>query len=702
MLLTSEYGFPKTGEVFEYVHEVEANYKVRCYVKGEQVLVRGREARIPKKVTLVRKPVEESPIVIEVQRDSYYSQPHTQWNVLDGVTLQRVPYVTAKLKDGNGYGPTLHCYKDNGVLEVSLTNQGMIHIDVFYDGIKAGSKEFSPQDERIEYANQYNSRDTVVRSVPMLLLHDYNIVWKTPKEQIWFAYFERSAAPDMAGLKNAFKKHKDMLEKMRVEERGAYNTLLWLSDSATRDGTSNNKIICNALEVAGYEELVTSIKSMLSVFKQTDQESYNAWRELSNPLYHSTYYAERIHETYSRNMCMLLPGAQEKKTEELAKKDWTLRKTNEAKAEGLGINDYPLLLEEVINGRIPFSIFHNPDKTPVNLEFEIWEKALARGGWAPIISKIALDAGRHTTYGKDVTPYLAFLFQLEEYLEKHTGQAWAAFPKYVESQWELEMDETNENGTAKRRSAFTPIADNENGTVEVPYVAVSVGGARTQWCYSRHYHLAEEGRLDPEGEGIWTSDLAEKLNGRDDYGMMYYTLTGTSSARGYPTFLIIFERLTSLNGSNAGTTRVHFHRCHPCRIKDGVKVPSHRHIQALYQYMAGNIPASDIAGQQGDMIYIKCEGNPIENGAKVADPIVSNEITFESHRMIATEGTISLFNSEAKEPKNRLAFLYAEHGFRVEHPEHENLVDLLPGYYEIRRCKSWEANPKAVWSYSHD
>lgn len=39
------------------------------------------------------------------------------------------------------------------------------------------------------------------------------------------------------------------------------------------------------------------------------------------------------------------------------------------------------------------------------------------------------------------------------------------------------------------------------------------------------------------------TELELKLNGRDDYGLMFYTLTGTSTATGYPTFLIIFERL---------------------------------------------------------------------------------------------------------------------------------------------------------------
>lgn len=700
MQLTSEYGMNRTGEVFEYTHEIEPGFNVKCYVQGDKVLVRGRDTIIPPKVRVIPRPVEESPLRV-VEETKTYRNSYSRWDVLKGHTTEQSKYVQVRLKEApsESYPSSLYVYREFGVMSVSLLEHGLISITVYKNGNKVGSTEFSIRDETFTIDSSSGYRNTIIRSIPNLLMRDSNVIWKTPKEQIWMKYFEMEADPDMTGLKNVFKKHKDKIDKLQKDNPEVLHLLLWLSDSTVREGTTNNKIICRAIETASPEEIAASAKKMLEVL--TCESDHTLWREFDNPLFVDPYYC-RIHETYSRSMCMQLPGAEEKKIEELAKKDWTLRKTNEAKAEGLGINDYPLLLKEVVEGGIPFSVFHNPDKTPVNLEFSIWEKALAREGWAPIISKIALDAGRHTTYGKDITPYLAFLFQLEVYLEKHTGQSWSALPKYVESQWELEMDEANENGTVKRRSAFTPIADNENWVVEVPYVAVSVGGARTQWCYSRHYHLAEAGRLDPEGGGIWTSDLRKKLNGRDDYGMMYYTLTGTSSARGYPTFLIIFERLTSVDGVNHIQTRVHFHRCHPCRIKDGVKVPSHRHIEALYQYMAGNIPASDIAGQQGDMIYIKCDGNPIEKGAKVADPVTSTEITFESHRMIATQGTITLYDSQAKEPKNRLGFLYAENGFRVEHPEHENLVDLPGGYYEIRRCKSWEANPKAVWSYSID
>ena len=31
-----------------------------------------------------------------------------------------------------------------------------------------------------------------------------------------------------------------------------------------------------------------------------------------------------------------------------------------------------------------------------------------------------------------------------------------------------------------------------------------------------------------------------------------------------------------------------------------------------------------------------------------------------------------------------------------------DVEDIPPGWYAVRRCKSWEANPTAVWSFSMD
>jgi len=50
---------------------------------------------------------------------------------------------------------------------------------------------------------------------------------------------------------------------------------------------------------------------------------------------------------------------------------------------------------------------------------------------------------------------------------KGSAQGWKAIPKFVKSQSELEMDEATEDGTTKRRSAFTPVEDIEAGSYEL-------------------------------------------------------------------------------------------------------------------------------------------------------------------------------------------------------------------------------------------
>jgi len=76
---------------------------------------------------------------------------------------------------------------------------------------------------------------------------------------------------------------------------------------------------------------------------------------------------------------------------------------------------------------------------------------------------------------------------------------------------------------------------------------------------------------------------------------------------------------------------------------------------------------------------------------------------FESHAFKPNgDHAILLTANTAKSIKNRLGFIYSEGPFRVEHPEHDNLEHMPAGMYEVRRCKSWEANPKAVWSLTID
>jgi hypothetical protein len=97
--------------------------------------------------------------------------------------------------------------------------------------------------------------------------------------------------------------------------------------------------------------------------------------------------------------------------------------------------------------------------------------------------------------------------------------------------------------------------------------------------------------------------------------------TGSISNHGYPTFLIIFERLKQ-------TTRVHFHRVHPNKYKDGKATPAWKLVEECYRYMAGNIRAEEVYAQQGDLIFIKVDAAPEHE----AEPKFISD--FESHSFI--------------------------------------------------------------------
>jgi hypothetical protein len=524
----------------------------------------------------------------------------------------------------------------------------------------------------------------------------------------WWAEFLRHQAVsdgnlDMRGLAAVFKRKaiKPSLDKLATDSPVNWAFFRWLCNGRTRNKIKVNTLLATMLKHIGAD--FDKLDAALTAARATALEAP------TSEGYRIEQHADRWLET-KQYVAKTLPGGKERVEEQEAKRNWRKRKTAAGKADGLGITveTAPKLRKAIESGAISAVIFDQPSSgykeisQPVNREYALWEKALKRKGWAPVLSEIAADAAGRKQYERDITPYIAFLFRIEKYLRRHTGKHWKAVPKFVNSQWELEMDEPTD-GTTKRRSAFTPVADNETRTITVPYVAVVVGGRMAQWCYSQHYYVFEEGMTDPESMGIVVNEIEEKLNGRDDYGLMYFTLTGTVTARGYPTFLIIFERL------KAGT-RVHFHRVHPKRSTKGIKTPACELVAKCYAYMAGNVPASDVAAQQGDLIFIRHGNDPIKAGAKVAAPQESPEgLVFESHAMTPLWAGIGdnlpkfkLFVSEAKTPKNRLGFLWAPGEFAVKHPEHDDIECMGEGWWEIRRCRSWEANPKAIWSLTID
>lgn len=568
-----------------------------------------------------------------------------------------------------------------GHVDLSKSTPEEFHVDLMFHGLQVEWKEKVTAQEE-EWTN-------FCCALRNFTFDDVNKAW-----EIWLEPQVGSVDTKSIGSIEKKKNIATNLEKLKEEKKYLYYFYQWLHGSKVNKGVSNNQLLAAWLKTVGedYSKIVEGLEKVIT----------NAHVDLSDQKYP---YHEPIPS--KKDLCLRFDEAAEKDREKRENKEWYLRKTNAEKADGLGCTEasYPLTHAAIAAGELPLNVFHDPnDKLKaVNTEWALWEKAFQREGWKDVLCSIATDASRRTTYEKDITPYITFLFKIEKYLDRHAPRpkpskrtknkiGWKAMPKYVESQWDLEMEAADENGTVKRRSALTPLPDNEKGIIEVPYAAIAIHGRQTTYCYSQYYILFEEGTLDYETDTPVVNELEEKLNGRDDYGLMYYTLTGSPTNRGYPTFLTIFERRSDY-------THVHFHRVHPNKYKDGRPVPACRLVEECYRYMAGNVRAEEIHSQQGDMIFIRCE-----EPQKWDESEMKGITEFESHAFVVPEGKppVMLLENKSKSIKNRLGHILAKDDFVVAHPEHEYLTNMPSGWYEVRRCKSWEANPTAVWSFTID
>ena len=344
---------------------------------------------------------------------------------------------------------------------------------------------------------------------------------------------------------------------------------------------------------------------------------------------------------------------------------------------------YPLTHSAVYSGDIPLGTFFrkNGDNYFVfNDNWELWEEMLTK--YPKEALQIAATCSVRTTYEKDIMSYFYFvLHKLPEYLEKHTGKKWTGIPKLVNSSNELEPPKEGANGVAKTRSALTPIVDNEKNTVVIPYVSMKISGYNTQYCYGLDFNVLERG-FSYMGNVI-THDLEKQLNGRDDYGLMFYTLTGSSTAQGYPTFLIIFEKLED-------RTKVHFHRTHPMRSKSGDYNPVHSWTVGCYKWAVGNVNFERIKAQQGDLAFVSID--------KFPDGEITKVDSYDSH---CFSSPVNFTPYTKKDNRNILGFVQLENDTNLNHLEHKNRT-IPKGIYEIRQFKSWEANPKGIWSLRID
>ena len=344
---------------------------------------------------------------------------------------------------------------------------------------------------------------------------------------------------------------------------------------------------------------------------------------------------------------------------------------------------YPLTHQAVHSGDIPLGTFFrkNGDSYFVyNDNWELWEIMLK--DYRDIAIEIAKACSSRTTYEKDIMSYFYFTFiELPEYLHQQTGKIWKGIPKLVDSENELDPPKEGETGTSKSRSALTPIVDNELSTVTVPYVSMRMSGYQTTYCYGLTYSVLKRG-FSMSGNTVM-KDVEKELNGRDDYGLMFYTLTGSSQGRGYPTFLIIFERLLK-------TTRVHFHRTHPMRSKGGDYNPVHNWTQGCYKWMVGNVNFERIKAQQGDLAFVQIDKFPEGESEKVNG--------YDSHMF---EEPVDYLPYTKSARQNILGYVNINKPTALNHTEH--MTRIIPaGYYEIRQCRSWEANPKGIWSLRID
>jgi hypothetical protein len=351
---------------------------------------------------------------------------------------------------------------------------------------------------------------------------------------------------------------------------------------------------------------------------------------------------------------------------------------------------YPLTYEALTDGSVPLTCLFPAGETYflINDNWDLWEGMPSK--FPEETKAIAQEAGARRQYERDVMSYFYFvLFALPEYLNRHTGYEWACSPRLVESQYELEPEAVEEDrGVIKRRSALTPVTDNRKHHVVVPYCSMAVHGRMTTYCYAHSYHLLERGMVFDGNVVI--RDLEEKLNGKDDYGLMFYTLTGSSSNRGYPSFLIIFERLGRKN-----RTRVHFHRGHPMRSKDGDRNPVSNWTRVAYKWMLGNVSSDDVEFQQGDLAFVRIS----DAREETVDFSGAVDVTdYDSHCFTRPVR----FVKYAGKKKHVLGHVRIdEKGLRLKHPEHDD-VATMTGVFEVRQCRSWEANPKGIWTLNFD
>jgi hypothetical protein len=492
----------------------------------------------------------------------------------------------------------------------------------------------------------------------------------------YFAETPMEEDPPLAGIKKTWEKMRPFLAELRLQHPLHYLTLRSMCIASNKSvdtvkvSSVFNDSFVNATKAQDVYEAIEQAVEFVINDPEQEQGYYHYrrydWKELVKGL--GSYKAKRkqaLQSSSTRAFAKLM-------------EDYEFLQMNEEK--------YPLTTAAIKEGRVPVSTFFRKSEQYflLNDNWQLWEEMLTK--YPEEASELANEVKGRTTYEKDLMSYFQFVLRtLPKYLEKHTGYKWECKPKLVTSENELEPPVEGENGVAKKRSALTPIVDNEARTVEVPYASLAIAGRQTTYCYSHDYHVLTEG-FSFNGNAV-TDELEVKLNGRDDYGLMFYTLTGSAQGRGYPSFLIIFERL-----KQKGKTRVHFHRVHPSRSKSGDYNPIHNWIKVCYNYMAGNVNKNNIKAQQGDLFFVAQDENA--------------KLTFGDFQVNSCDGhtfdeQVQFAEYDKAAKTNILGYVKLDKELWLRHQEHDD-VKVPVGVYAIHQCRSWEANPKGVWSLRID
>lgn len=493
-----------------------------------------------------------------------------------------------------------------------------------------------------------------------------------------FTYILRTEAEvkwtkDPGGIKKVFDRmapfYKELCESEEVFLMAAYHTVL-AEIKRTINGVKVSKFFNTYFEpVSSYGEFKAKLQAIFDPFINEDPTD---WR-------FKYYKFDELFPKFSGY-------AELRKTAIHSQSGRALNKMM-ADIEFLDFDEesFPLLASLIKDGSIPISTFFRKEGEEAyflfNNNWPLFEEFLGKHRQTGI--DLARMASQRTTYEKSFMSYMYFvLYALPEYLKKHTGKDWTCLPKIVESASELEPERSADGKTSKKRSALTPTVDNKNNTVVVPYACLQVAGRSTTYTYSLNYSLIERG-LSVNGD-VCLIDIEKQLNGRDDYGLMFYTLTGSAPGRGYPSFLIIFEQLAN------SETRVHFHRVHPLRSKDGDGNPVNNWIRTCYNWMVGNINKDRIVAQQGDLVFVSIDSLP--EGAKT---------TVDSYDSHCFRQAVIFVPYTKKAASNILGYFEIAAETVLGHPEHM-AISVPAGVYELRQCRSWEANPKGIWTLRID